>query len=133
MLAGPPSKPSTTALSEYQQQLALMGLVDPDAALVVADRQQQQHPPANESTTDVWPEHHTPLLLFQTLATQWRMGSAGPIGLDYAMLDSRPVRRLRLTEPELDAACPALQIMEDEALTWFAEVRQAALDKATKQ
>lgn len=129
MLAGPPSKPST-ALSDYEQQLALMGVVDPDAAQVIADRQCNQSSPAAEITTDVWPDHDIPLLLFQTICTQWIMGSAGPIGLNYEALDSRPVRRLGLSPQELDDACPALQVMEAEALTWFDEVRQAALARA---
>ena len=129
MLAGPPSKPRTV-LCDYEQQLALMGLVDQDAAQVVADRQPNQQ--ASESTFDVWPDHDIPLLLFQTLLTQWRMGGGGPIGLDYEMLDSRPVRRLGLTDQQLDDACPAPQTMEAAGLDWFAEVREAAIAAAKK-
>lgn len=131
MLAGPPNKPTATALDDYALQLAQIGLVDPDAEQVVADR--QHHAPASESTTDVWPDHDTPLLLFQALLTQWRMGSSGPIGLDYGVIDARLARRLGLTEQLLDDAFAPLQVMEAEALDWFAEVREAAIAKARKR
>jgi len=129
VLAGPPSKPSD-ALSDYEQQLALMGVVDPDAAQVVADRQHTPKRPAGESTTDVWPDNDIPLAIFCSLITQWRMGSAGPVGLDYGVIDARLARRLRITEQQLDEAFDALQVMEDEALTWFDEVRDAAIAQA---
>jgi hypothetical protein len=40
---------------------------------------------------DVWPENFSAVALFTRLGTQWRIGMAGPTGLDYcaalAMID----------------------------------------------
>lgn len=74
-------------------------------------------PPATEC--EVWPEHWGPLMVFVDVCTQWRTGPGGPVGLDYAALPAsyRPGvggRRGRL-------ALQYLQVMEAEALRWFAE------------
>ena len=40
---------------------------------------------AQESESfELWPENEAPLMLFMRMRTQWRMGPAGPVGLDYA-------------------------------------------------
>lgn len=79
-------------------------------------------PPEQPQEIEVWPETDTPARLFAGLLTQWRMGPAGPVGLDYAAL---PVveRRLRIGRRAAREAFAGLQVMEAEALRWFAEQR----------
>lgn len=68
----------------------------------------------------LWPETVAPFRLFTALLTQWRMGPAGPIGLDYGAL---PVaaRMLRLSGRRLREAFAGLRTMESEALAVFEE------------
>lgn len=64
---------------------------------------------------EVWPDNWLAALTFADLSTQWRMGHAGPIGLDYAAIPA--VLQLRRTPraewPELFSD---LRIMEAAAL-----------------
>ena len=34
----------------------------------------------------LWPENLVPVAVFASLSTQWRIGFAGPVGLDYGVL-----------------------------------------------
>jgi len=71
----------------------------------------------------IWPENWPVLRVFLAMQTQWRMGMAGPTGLDYSAL---PVveGRLGLGKKTQRRVFPALQIMEGEALKVFSEKRQ---------
>jgi hypothetical protein len=117
VLAGQASEPTDTAAA-YASELAHWGLQDPDAQQVLHDRAPRQA--ATAGTNEVWPEHETPLSLFCAMLTQWRHGPQGHMGLDYAVL---PIveRRLGIEPDAARAAFPGLQMMEDEALAWFAE------------
>jgi hypothetical protein len=73
--------------------------------------------------TLVWPENWRPFLLFCEMQTQWRIGAAGPVGLEYASLPvwcrpgqagSRRGRRV----------AAALQAMEGAALEHWATKRE---------
>lgn len=61
-------------------------------------------------------------MLFAECMTQWRMGAAGPIGLDYAVLE-RQAALIGLRRREMRRTWPLLKVMEIEALSWFAEQR----------
>lgn len=69
---------------------------------------------------ELWPEHVTPVALFQRMRGQWRMGACGPVALDYGALDA-VARMLRIKRGELRQAFEPLRVMEAEALAWFAE------------
>lgn len=70
----------------------------------------------------VWPENIWAARLFLWMGTQWRSGPAGLTGLDYNVLDRAHLRIE--TPPELQADAEfGLQVMEEEALTYFAEER----------
>ena len=66
----------------------------------------------------MWPENEPALNLFSSISTQWRIGMAGPIGLDYnvafACMD-----RLRLSASAFEQLFDDLRVMEAEALSIF--------------
>lgn len=69
----------------------------------------------DNSVIEVWEENWQAFEIFSMLSTQWRVGMAGPTGMDYAILPIifdglgiKPKRRLELLGD--------LQIMEREAL-----------------
>lgn len=69
---------------------------------------------------EVWADHWPAVRLFIAVQSQWRTGPAGPIGLDYSALPAwvrpgGPRRGRRVLQ--------ALQVLEAEALAWFAERR----------
>ena len=71
---------------------------------------------------NLWPENVPAFDLFQQVQTQWRIGFAGPTGLDYAGVRASPAfRRIRrrLRERTLDEICT----MERAWLDAAAEVR----------
>jgi hypothetical protein len=71
-------------------------------------------------TYELWPENVEPLGLFMQLQTQWRMGPAGPSGLDYAGVRAAfSMMRVRLTP----ALFGDVQAMERAALAIMAEAR----------
>jgi hypothetical protein len=57
-----------------------------------------------------------PFNVFMDLCTQWRMGSSGPVGLDYSVLFHK-MDRMKLEPDEYERVERAVRIMEDEALT----------------
>lgn len=69
---------------------------------------------------ELWPEHVPAMRLFEAMQTQWVVGPAGPIGLNYEAL---PVveKRLGLSKRDLRVTFAHLQTMEVEALKWFGE------------
>lgn len=72
---------------------------------------------------EVWAEHWPAVRMFAALQTQWLHGLAGRTGLNYTAL---PVvaRMLGVGPRAQRLAFGHLQVMEAEALRWFA--RQAA-------
>jgi hypothetical protein len=76
----------------------------------------------DDTAVEVWPENLPAVNAFIALSTQWRMGPAGPVGLDYAALP--PVMRLiglpRATWPDV---FEGVRVMESEALKIMGESR----------
>lgn len=79
--------------------------------------------PALSADIEVWPDNADAVRLFAAMLTQWRVGAAGPVGLDYGVLPLL-VRHLGLRKRRARAALAGLQVMEAEALAWFDEWRQ---------
>ena len=74
----------------------------------------------DEATPSVryWPDNEAALSLFARLATQWRTGVNGAIGLDYSaaahVMDIEDIRRDQRSQMLDD-----LRVMEDEALAYL--------------
>lgn len=77
-----------------------MGLMPEDVA----------HPP-----TEVWPCCVTAVNVFGSLVTQWRVGPAGPTGLDYGALEPA-LRLMAVPADDWPALFEDVQTMERSAL-----------------
>jgi hypothetical protein len=75
--------------------------------------------PRQETNFRVWPENWPALELFLAVSTQWRVGSGGPIGLDYNAVDA--VMGWLSIEADRAALFRDLRVMEQEALKAFQE------------
>lgn len=64
---------------------------------------------------EVWPENEPAYFLFQALSRQWRIGMAGPTGLDHNVL-LRRLDRMNLEPDEYDQLDFDIRLMEEEAL-----------------
>jgi hypothetical protein len=64
---------------------------------------------------EVWPENWQAFDLFRALSTQWRVGMAGPTGLDYNTLFHK-MDRMRLEPDEYDELEADIRTMEFAAL-----------------
>lgn len=64
---------------------------------------------------DVWPENWGAFTLFEKVATQWRAGAMGALGLDYTVL-FRLMDRKGLEGNEWDEMLDDIQVMEHAAL-----------------
>jgi len=64
----------------------------------------------------VWPENVAVYRLFCDLQTQWRVGMAGPTGLDYNTLFHK-LDRMRLSDDEYQTMEADIRVMEYEALS----------------
>ncbi len=93
-------------------------MVAEDAALAAFGVQRDNE--ASDPCMDVWPENWNALRLFQALRTQWRVGPGGPVGLDYAALPT-VLRLIGLRRRDAREAFEGLQVMEGEALAWYAQ------------
>ena len=75
-----------------------------------------------DNIIEVWECNADALYVFESMATQWRVGMAGATGLDYAampvVMDMVGVERKR--RPEVFSS---VRIMETEALATMAENR----------
>ncbi|WP_229505000.1 DUF1799 domain-containing protein [Massilia mucilaginosa] len=69
---------------------------------------------AGEAVTP-WPDNLMAFSLFQFMRTQWRIGMAGPTGLDYGVL-FRKMDRMGLSPDEYDQLECDIQVMEVAAL-----------------
>ena len=70
---------------------------------------------AEDAALGLWPENVLPLNVFASLGTQWRVGMAGPIGLDYNVLPT--VFRLHgIPRAEWPGLFEDMRHMEAEAL-----------------
>lgn len=66
-------------------------------------------------TVEIWPENEPVYFLFQALSRQWRIGMAGPTGLDHNVLLHR-LDRMNLEPDEYDQLDADIRLMEEEAL-----------------
>lgn len=63
----------------------------------------------------VWPDNQQAVMVMLAMRTQWRIGTAGRTGLDYAAL-AEVWQRLKVPEEQRDAVFLDLQVIEDAAL-----------------
>ncbi len=90
------------------EQLAILGLTAADLS---------------GDDVEVWPCNWPAFLLFNRMSTQWRVGTGGPIGLDYNCI--RDVAGfLEIKKKKLAEIFPDLQVLEGEALRVMAEERE---------
>ena len=107
----------------------MLGGDDNDAGLLASmgipqDKWDQMR---GEAVTDIWPENWAALEVFSALQTQWRVGMAGPTGLDYAGV--RAVMDLQAIPSDAHPALfQDLQALEREHLAVSAE--RAAKERA---
>jgi hypothetical protein len=82
------------------------------AKLAAAGLRLEDHP---RPTVDLWPENEAALALFRRISTQWRIGPAGAVGLDYNVV-YREMDRLRLGDEGQDEMMAAIRVIEAAAL-----------------
>lgn len=93
-------------------------------ALAAAGFPVEEAPAAAAEPPALWPENERPVALFVALMTQWRLGPAGPVGLDYSALPL--LGGWRRLPPRHRARCLAgIQVLEAETLRVAAERLQA--------
>jgi hypothetical protein len=66
-------------------------------------------------TVEVWPENWQTVNLFTQVATQWRVGMGGPIGLDYNVL-FRLLDMADLSKEDWEQSFEEVRVMEAAAL-----------------
>jgi hypothetical protein len=64
---------------------------------------------------EVWPDNWPAINIYCAMRTQWNVGPAGPVGLNYASL-GEVWRRLKVPPSDRDQAFQDLQVMEAAAL-----------------
>lgn len=71
----------------------------------------------------IFPENWQALDVFMSLSTQWRVGAAGPTGIDYNVLP--PLFRMKgIPRKEWPDVLEAIQVMEDKALSIMHETKK---------
>jgi len=65
---------------------------------------------------ELWPDHWPVVQMFCRLATQWRVGAAGPTGLDYNVVYYELERAGHKGE-DFDEMFECLRVMEHSALS----------------
>ena len=69
---------------------------------------------------DVWPENWATVQLFDRVATQWRIGGRGPVGLDYTAM--YPVMdRMQLGAADWLQMLDDIRAMEEAAMVQMQE------------
>lgn len=86
------------------QELAFWGLTLEDVAL--------------QNQVEVWAQHWQAIELFCQMSTQWRVGAAGAVGLDYAVL-FRLFDLQDIDESKQKEILAQIQICESAALDIF--------------
>lgn len=69
----------------------------------------------DDAAVDLWPENERTVDVFVAMATQWRMGFAGPTGLDYAALPF-VMRMIGVPASERQDVFEGFRTMENAAL-----------------
>lgn len=83
----------------------------------------QERPPEAPPVFHLWPEHLPALALWSDVQTQWRVGMAGPTGLDYAGVRASPAF-VALRRSKREKVFADLCIMEAAALQAWRDKRQ---------
>ena len=65
---------------------------------------------------EIWPENEPAYFLFEALRRQWRIGTAGPTGLDHNVLLHR-LDRMSLDPEDYDQLDADIRLMEEKALS----------------
>lgn len=73
-------------------------------------------------TTEIWPDNALAVEVFLALSTQWRVGMAGAVGLDYNAIPF-VMRTLGIPHAQRPGVFESLRIMEDAALATMRETR----------
>ena len=68
----------------------------------------------------IWPDCWNSFILFEAMATQWRVGACGVTGLDYNALPT-VAKMVGCNEEDLQNAFNDIRIMEGEALSLMRE------------
>ena len=68
-----------------------------------------------DESCELWQENERAVNLFSRVSTQWRVGMAGPVGLDYGPMFSL-MSRMRLTENEYDTLFDDMRVVERTAI-----------------
>lgn len=89
-------------------------------AFGIASLERPDEPAEDEG---LWPENLWPARLFEAMKTQWRVGPAGPVGLDYNVREMQ-AELIRLPRKLRRDTYEALRDMEYAALNYFAERRE---------
>ena len=78
---------------------------------------------AEEADYEIWPRNTTTVQVFLALATQWRAAPMGgpPTGRDYAAITPLVLSGLSVGESEWPGVFAGLRVMEQSALSAFAE------------
>lgn len=69
----------------------------------------------SEPPPDIWADNVDAVNLFLSLATQWRVGAAGAVGLDYNVLYHK-MDRMNLSRERYDALEDEIRVLEDAAI-----------------
>jgi Phage related hypothetical protein (DUF1799) len=69
---------------------------------------------------EIWPENWGTFVLFSRIRTQWRVGFAGPTGLDYGVLFTL-IDRMGLDADKSDQLFEDIRVMEQAALSAMQE------------
>lgn len=66
-------------------------------------------------SVEIWPENWPPIQLFNRISTQWRVGAAGPVGLDYNVV-FHELDRAGIAGDDYDDMMAAIRVIESTAL-----------------
>lgn len=75
----------------------------------------------------VWGENWEAVQLFSRFSTQWRMSAAGPVGLDYGVIQHELARR-NLPDDQYDDLMGRLRVIEQAALAHIHEKTEPESD-----
>lgn len=87
----------------------------PDAAALAVFGLTPEDFPDLDDTVEVWPDNEPAVRLYCAMQSQWRVGFAGPTGLDYAALPA-VLSLLQIPPEQHPDTFDCLRVMEAEAL-----------------
>lgn len=77
---------------------------------------------ADDGGVEVWPDNLPATNTFVAMATQWRMGHSGAIGLDYNALPA-VLRLTGVPRPQWPDVFDCIRILEEEAMACMREAK----------